>query len=100
MAPSLVNGTFCLVNVTPSLKPAVPCDNSQVSTRILGGRTVPFSTLFLFLTASRMDLPKILVLTAVRPSQRGEARLKTCNTRIVDNLTSGGLLRAADAPKL
>ena len=45
--------------------PCLPCRNprlgSQVSTRIVGRRTAIF-TLTVFMTASRMALPKILVL--------------------------------------
>ena len=35
---------------------------SQASTRILGRRTAPFPPFLIFLTASRVVLPKILVL--------------------------------------
>ena len=51
-------------------KQAKLCDDKvsdeQVSTRILGRRTAPFTTFVIFLTASRMVLPNILVLTHLR----------------------------------
>ena len=47
-----------------SVPSALFSGGAEVSTRILGRRTAPFH-LALFLTASRMVLPKILVLTAI-----------------------------------
>ena len=46
---------------------------AQVSTRILGRRTAPFPRLSLFLTAPRVALPNILVLTLSSLSQEDGA---------------------------